>query len=411
MVKRAEVPDFGVLSGVRVVHASASVAGPFANQLLAEMGADVIWLESSQAPDVSRMRNGASIENERRNMRNLALNIPTDEGKKILFDLLKEADIFIEASKGGQYERWGLTDEVLWEANPKLVIVHISGFGLTGDPSFIPRASYDPIAQAFSGLMVMQGYPGLPPIPAHMLPTDYLTGIMAATAALGALYRAQRTGIGDSIDIAQYEVAFRCQGQKAFEYLNLGIEYEPEGQLNPNSCGWGVYKCKDDKYVYLVCIGVAILKALLPLLDLEFGTEDYPPLQSNVFRNTPAGEEFEKRLVALCESHSAYELEEMLSSKNIPCCRVMEYKDIAEHPHYKARETIVEWPGVEGGRYEGKTLRGTASPLRFKHRPSLIWRGAPPRGLDTEDILADAGYSPEKIKELYDQKVIYRDGK
>ena len=156
-------PKFGPLSGVKVINAALSVAGPFAAQLMAEWGADVLWLENVKTRDIVRNGTGYFAEAERKNERSMPLNIPTPEGKEILFKLLKETDIYIEASKGGQYDRWGLSDEVMWEANPKLVIVHISGFGQTGLPEYVRRGSYDPIAQAFGCYMQYNGPAILPP--------------------------------------------------------------------------------------------------------------------------------------------------------------------------------------------------------------------------------------------------------
>jgi crotonobetainyl-CoA:carnitine CoA-transferase CaiB-like acyl-CoA transferase len=89
----------------------------------------------------------------------------------------------------------------------------------------------------------------------------------------------------------------------------------------------------------------------------------------------------------------------------------MSYADIVEHPHYKARGTIVEWPAVPGGRYEGKMVRGAAFPLRFKNNPSQIWRGCPTVGMDNEDVLADAGYTDEEIAALYSSKTIFKENK
>lgn len=114
MAKRADVPEFGMLRGVTVVNASTVVAGPIAASLMAEMGADVIWIESTKSPDTNRGKGGMGAECDRKNMRNISLDIPSPEGREILKKLLTNADIFIESSKGGTYTKWGLTDEVLW---------------------------------------------------------------------------------------------------------------------------------------------------------------------------------------------------------------------------------------------------------------------------------------------------------
>ena len=143
-MKHSEMPVFGNMQGVRVVGTGTSIAGPVACSLFAEQGADVIQIESTKAKDMVRSI-GDIWSAEHRNNRTIALNIRSQEGEEVLRRLLKETDILIEGSKGGTWDRWGLSDEVLWEIKPDLVIVHISGYGQTGDPEYVNRGSYDPI--------------------------------------------------------------------------------------------------------------------------------------------------------------------------------------------------------------------------------------------------------------------------
>lgn len=153
-MKRTEVPQQGLLQDVRVVVSAISVAGPFAGEILADMGADVIQLENPKNPDFSHGNGlpGWQGESHRRNMRDITLDVTKPKGREAFLKLMADTDIFIESSKGGQWAAWGLTDETLWEVNPALVIAHISGYGQTGLESYISRASFDPIAQAFSGI-------------------------------------------------------------------------------------------------------------------------------------------------------------------------------------------------------------------------------------------------------------------
>ena len=138
MAKHADIPEFGNLQGVKVVVSAVSTAGPFAGELFAENGADVIWLEPPRGIDPYRWtQDGWGVQNERRNMRNLMLDVVSPEGHDVFLKLVETADIFIEASRGGQWEKWDYTDELLWEHNPKLVIGHMSGYGLTGDPAYV----------------------------------------------------------------------------------------------------------------------------------------------------------------------------------------------------------------------------------------------------------------------------------
>lgn len=410
MAKRSDVPSFGVLSGVKVVSATLSTAGPFAAELMAEMGADVIWVENANAFDVCRVPNPHSVgmanESERKNQRNISMNTATPEGKEILARLIKDADIFLEASKGGQYAKWGMTDEWFWEINPKLVIVHISGFGQTGDPSFINRACFDPIAQAFSGLMSIQGWPDRDMIAAQYLTTDYMAGYCAAVAALGALFNAARTGKGESVDLAQYEVALRAQADKVPTFLNHGVQTGREGTRNWANAGWGTYKCKDDNYVYLLCLGGPIVRKACEILGLPYGSEDFPVGAPKVPKGTRAAEIFDAAAEEFCANHTAKEVEEAFWPNGVPCCKVMTYADMIDHPHYLKRGSFVQWPAVEGSAYEGQVITGPASPLRFKNNPTQIWRGAPTIGMDTADILEEAGFSAEEIADLYEKKIV-----
>ena len=408
MSKKTDIPEFGVLSGVRIIHATAQVAGPFAAEVMAEMGADVIWIENVMAVDTNRLDSGMGAESERRNQRSIALNIPTPEGRRILFSLLKDADVFIENSKGGQYEKWGLTDEIFWRVNPRLVIAHMSGFGQSGDPSFVSRGSYDPIAQAFSGFMAMQGFPDKDPNPAQYVVTDYYSGLTISTAVLAALYHVQKTGQGESIDIAQYEVALRCQNFKLPSYLNLQMETLREGSRHQYAAGWGTYRCKDGNYVYLILLGTPIVKKAVELLGLEYGSEDFPVNMGAILNGSHAAALLEEKLEALCSQYTAKEMEDFFWPKGVPCCRVLKYADLVDHPQYKARGSFVEWDAVEGSAYEGQKILGAAPPFRFKNNPCLIWRGCPTLGMDNDDILREAGFSDKEIDTFYKQKIVYK---
>ena len=200
MTKRSEVPGFGSLEGLRVVYAGSMIAGPFTAQMMADFGADVIWIENPRNLDSLRVE--LSIEQDWRNRRTLCLNLMTPEGREILARLLAQADIFLESSRGGQFARWGLNDELLWEWNPALVIVHVSGYGQDGVDEYVRRASYDSVAQAFSCYLHQNGYPDRPPTPAFPFVGDYIAALFAWGAAMSAVYRAQRTGAGESIDVA-----------------------------------------------------------------------------------------------------------------------------------------------------------------------------------------------------------------
>lgn len=401
MAKKTDIPKFGLLSDIKVVHASTVVAGPIVAEIMAEMGADVIWIESTRAVDTNRGKGGMGAELDRKNMRNISFDIPSPEGKKILKELLKDADILIESSKGGQWAKWGLTDEVLWSWNPKLVIAHLSGYGQSGDPEYYTRGAYDPIMQAFGCLMHLNGFPDRSPVAAREIVTDYYAGLLTLGVSLAALRKAEQTGIGESIDTAQFEAAIRFQNQRPMDWLTRRVPSPRVGNRNDVTAGWGAYTCKDGEDVYMMWLGPSVMKKGLPLFGLEFGSDLFPNDKNFAALGTPGGELLEEKLAELCSSHTALEVENILVNAGVTCSRIMDYEMAEDHPHYMARETITEWDAVDGRR-----LKGINIIPKLKNNPGQIWRGCPTTGMDNEDILEEAGFTADEIKAFYDNKII-----
>ena len=401
MAKKTDIPNFGPLNGVRVVHCSQSLAGPFAASLMADLGADVIWVESAVGQDVSRIAPGMAAQLDRRNMRTIKLNVNTPAGKEVLLRLVREADIFLEASKPGQYKKWGLTDEVLWGENPQLVITHISGFGQWGDPDYVRRASYDPIAQAFSGVMYMNGLPGRRSAPAEVSISDYYTGYMAAFASRAAYISAARTGQGDSIDVSQYESTLRCEAGWPLDIWNDSGRPFVQGKGNNGNVGFNSYMCSDGREVYMVIIGPALLKRLMALLDLPYNEGVFAGCINNVKEGTPAGEVLEKAIVDFCASRTSAEAEKAFAEAGLPCSRILSHMEMLDHPHYVARESLTRWQRVDGGELTGQNVTP-----KLKRNPGRIWRGCPLPGMDNEDILGELGYTRADIEAMYAEGVI-----
>lgn len=401
MAKKTDIPNFGPLNGVRVVHCSQSLAGPFAASLMADLGADVIWVESAVGQDVSRIAPGMAAQLDKRNMRTIKLNVNTPAGKEVLLRLVREADIFLEASKPGQYKKWGLTDEVLWGENPQLVITHISGFGQWGDPDYVRRASYDPIAQAFSGVMYMNGLPGRRSAPAEVSISDYYTGYMAAFASLAAYISAARTGKGDSIDVSQYESTLRCEAGWPLDIWNDSGRPFVQGKGNNGNVGFNSYMCSDGREVYMVIIGPALLKRLMALLDLPYNEGVFAGCINNVKEGTPAGEVLEKAIVDFCATRTSAEAEKAFAEAGLPCSRILSHMEMLDHPHYVARESLTRWQRVDGGELTGQNVTP-----KLKRNPGRIWRGCPLPGMDNEDILGELGYTRADIEAMYAEGVI-----
>lgn len=404
MTKHTDIPQFGTLSGVRVVSAGIAIAGPFAATLMAEQGADVIWVENALVPSAGRSPMTYSHNQDRRNERFLALNIPSPEGREVFLRLMKETDILVENYRGGQLNSWNLTDEVLWEANPKLVIAHVSGFGQTGLPEYVERPSWDGIGQAFSGFMYLTGNPEPEPpmrIPANNC--DYITALNACWASIASLRNAEKTGKGESIDIAQYEVMLRTQSDFPMKYLETGRQAERNGNHDSFICGYYPFKCKDGKYMFVAPVGATAMKGLMPKLGFQWPSEEFPPIHI-VVQGTPGSKKFFPALAEFCESRTSEELEKELLALGVPCSPVLSYADAVNHPHYQARGVFMEWEDLE----RKKTVKGVSPAPRFKNHPSQIWRGCAAFGADNEDILGELGFQEEEIQKLYAGKVVAR---
>ena len=388
-------PDFGPLTGVKVVHSGQAVAGPFGAELLAEFGADVLWLENPLVPDLARRSGtGATIQVERRNQRTLALNIPTTAGTEILLKLLAEADIFMEASKGGQFERWGLGDDVLWNANPELVIVHTSGYGQDGEPSYVKRAAFDPIAQAFGCYMQHNGPPERP-LPARPFTADYMTGAFAAIGALSALHRSRLTGEGESVDVAMYEVMLRVAAGAAVDHLNgASPELRPDTR-RAHAAGCGLFRCQDGNDVYILVRGAGVLKRALGLVGLQTPSELFPAGRDFVPLDTPSGERFDQTMTQYCAQRSAPAVDQAFNDNEVPCSMVFSYEAAERHPHYQARQSFAEWTKANG-----ETIRGVNVIPKFRRRPGRIWRGTPSVGQDTVEVLHELGFGDEDVERL-----------
>ena len=403
-MKRSEIPVFGPLQGVKVVSVVNNVAGPILAGFYGEMGAQVTYVENSNAPDTLRLLPpGFYWSLEHRNQLNINLDFSVEEGLEVFKKLLETNDIFVENGKVGNFEKFGLSDEQIHKINPRLIIVHISGFGQTGDPDYIKRGAIDAIGQAFSGYMNMNGMPGddMPPLAAKYNTCDYTTGLMATISSLAALYRREKTGEGEVIDLAMYEAMLRIGGMPLSLGLNIGREAVRPGNVPMESPGLGTYKCKDGKWVYWVAAYGPILRRTLKLLGLD-NDPDIPATYRLDRSNPVVNEKIANAHIKFCEERDALQVEKEVNAVGGLCSAVMTYADMQNHPHYQKRGSFMEWVDP----WKNQTVKGLTPPARFKNNPSQIWRGGPTVGMDNDDILLELGYTEQQIAEMYEKKAI-----
>ncbi len=393
-------PTFGVLDDLKVVYAAMELAVPKAACLMAEWGADVTWLENTAAGDT--IRDTAWVKQaERRNQRSVALDYFSEQGKQVLLRLLADADVFIESSKGGTWAKKGLTDELLWSVNPKLVIVHVSGFGQTGVPEMVTRAAYDLTVMAYSGYMSQNGTPEQPMNPGPYA-GDYFNSLMILSSTLGALHKVALTGVGESVDVAMYETLLAIGQYYLVDYLNAGVVWPRPGARNQNLCAIGEYRCADG-FIGLCVYGVTQNKYLLEVIGLGelWGTPDYPEDCSALWLSSPKAALIEAKLEEYLATRNVADVEADFSAHRIAAQKVMEFPDLVAEEHLTRRGVWADWQTADG-----ETFKGLGIFPRFDQHPGQVWRPMPAQGYDTADVLTRLGYSAAEIAHLTEVGIV-----
>jgi L-carnitine CoA-transferase len=362
---------------------------------MAEWGADVTWLENTAGGDSMRDTTWTK-EMERRNMRSVSLDVFSTEGEEILYRLIENADIFIEASKGGTFARKGVTDEELWKHNPRLVIVHVSGFGQWGDPQMVRAAAYDLSVAAYAGIIAQNGTPEQP-MNINPYLGDYINSLMIISSALAALHRVQGTGKGESIDLAMHETLLRVGTYYMMDYLNAGILYKRPGGRAMNLCAIGEYKCQDGS-IGLCVYGAPQNQYLLETIGLGelWGTEDYPEGTSALWLSSPQAHLIEHKLEEYLATRNKADVQKDFVAHRIAAQVVNELPDLLEDEHLKQRHTFIEWQNAHG-----EPIKGPNTFPRFANNPGGFWRPMPDLGYDTDDVLKRAGFSAEQINQFH----------
>lgn len=398
---KLQTPKFGPLSGVRVVFSAIEIAGPFGAQMLAEWGAEVIWIEHSKYADTIRVQPNYP-ELSRRNLYALSLNLFSPEGREVFLKLIESADIFIESSKGPAFAQKGITDELLWSHKKDLVIAHLSGFGQYGDENYTHLAAYNTIAQAFSGYLIQNGDIHQP-MPAFPYSADYFAGLTVTSSVLAALHKAKSSGEGESIDVCMYEVMLRVGQYYMMDYLNGG-EMCPRMQKgkDPLYAGCGLYACKDG-YIVFEIVGIPQIESVFADLGLShlIGTEYLKGTQL-ISRKTKSAALFEEKLDEFFGQKSVEEALKYLANNKIAGSKVLEVSELQFNPQYIARESFTSWKSEKG-----KVVNGPNVMPRFSKNPCQIWRSMPSYGKDTQMILNELGISQAEIDELKNKGVIF----
>jgi formyl-CoA transferase len=397
------LPSPAALAGVRVVEMGQLIAGPFCGKTLGEFGADVIKIEAPQTGDPLRnwrlIKEGTSVwwQVQSRNKRSVALDLRQKEGQAIARQLIAEADVLVENFRPGTLEAWGMSPEELHALNPGLVMLRISGYGQTGPYRDLP--GFGAIGEAMGGLRHLTGEPGRVPVRVGVSIGDTLAALHGTIGVLTALYhRKVNGGQGQVIDVALHEAVFNVMESLIPEYSAFGVVREAAGSALPGIAPSNAYPCQDG-WVLIAGNGDSIFKRLMDTIGRpDLGAA--PDLADNAGRVARV-QELDAAIGAWSAQRSVQQVLELLAAARVPAGKVYTAKDIAEDPHYRARDMLLTQQTRDG-----YTVQVPGIVPKLSATPGTIRSSAPHLGDDTDAVLAEAGLSHEQIALLRSKGVI-----
>ena len=391
------------LQGVRVIEMGQLIAGPFCGKTLGEFGADVIKIEAPETGDPLRnwrlIKEGTSVwwQVQSRNKRSVALDLRQTEGQTKARQLIAEADVLVENFRPGTLEGWGMSPEELHALNPGLVMLRISGYGQTGPYRDLP--GFGAIGEAMGGLRHLTGEPGRVPVRVGVSIGDTLAALHGTIGVLTALYhRKVNGGKGQVIDVALHEAVFNVMESLIPEYSAFGVVREAAGSALPGIAPSNAYPCTDG-WVLVAGNGDSIFKRLMDAIGRpDLGAA--PDLANNTGRVARV-EEIDAAIGAWSAQRTVQQVLDALGAARVPAGKVYTAKDIAEDPHYRARDMLLTQETRDGYSVE---VPGIVPKLSAT--PGTIRSSAPHLGDDTDAVLAEMGLNAEQIALLRSKGVV-----
>ena len=395
--------DIRPMQGLKVLELGQLIAGPFASKILAEFGADVIKVEPPGGDPLRKWRyvhDGTSVwwAAHARNKRSITLDLRQPEGQEIVRQMVREADILIENFRPGQMEKWGLGYSELSKINPGLIMLRVSGYGQTGP--YRDRPGFGVIGEAMGGLRYLSGEPGRPPVRVGVSIGDTLSGLHGVIGILMALrHREQQGGLGQEIDVALYESVFNMMESLIPEYSKFGAVREPSGASMPGIAPTNAYLCSDGKYALIAGNGDSIFKRLMKLINRPDLAED-PDLADNQGRSARM-QELDEAISAWTIQHDRDTVLDAVNAAGVPCGKSYDAADIANDPHYRARDMILTTTLPDGSDIE---VPGIVPKL--SRTPGAVDRLAPTLGEHTDEILTELGFDEQKRADLKSRGIV-----
>ncbi|MGB3407672.1 MAG: CaiB/BaiF CoA-transferase family protein [Jannaschia sp.] len=398
----------GTLSHIKVLDLSRVMAGPWAGQILADLGAEVIKVERPgsgddtrgwgppflRRPDGTETRESGYYLATNRGKRSVTVNLGSEAGQKIVRELAADADILLENFKVGTLARFGLDYDTLAQLNPRLIYCSITGFGQTGPRA--PQVAYDFLIQAMGGMMSItgeaDGKPGGGPQKIGVPMVDLTTGLYSVIGVLAALARRDVTGKGDFVDLGMLDVQTSLLANQAMNHLLTGKTPTRYGNGHPNIMPQQVFACRDGYIVLAVGNDGQFARLCDALGDAELaGATDLAENQGRVARR----DWLLARLAGHFSNWVRDDLLETLNRHNVPAGPINTIPEVFAEPQVQARGMVGTLPHPEAG-----DVPQVFGPIRFRQSAFRPDRAPPTLGADTDDILSGLGYDPAQIDRL-----------
>jgi crotonobetainyl-CoA:carnitine CoA-transferase CaiB-like acyl-CoA transferase len=388
-----------------VLDAGNMIAGPLAATQLADFGADVIKIELPEVGDSMRhwapMKEGRSLwwKVIGRNKRLITLALSKPRGQALFKQLVRDADVLLENFRPGTFERWGLGFDELTKINPRLIMVRVSGFGQTGP--YARRGGYGTIAEAFSGIPSFTGFADRPPtLPGFPL-ADSVAATFSAMSAMFAIYnRDHGDGKGQEIDVSLYEPLFRLVESQVIGFDQLGIVKQRQGNRLAEDSPRNTYQTRDGRWIGISASSQRTFERLAAAMGMPELVAD-----ARFVDNASRCEHdvaLDEIIAAWFRERDSHHVLALFEQAEVVAGAVLDIRDIANDPHYRARENIVAVPDGDFGtvRMQGVVPRFLATPGEVRHSGRAL-------GEDNADVYRDVlGLSDADLRALAEEGIV-----
>ena len=386
------------LSDIRVCDLTQNLAGPYCSQILADLGATVIKIEPPGG-DMARAwgppfwgSGSALFLSVNRGKRSIVLDLKTEAGMDVLRRIARESDVFMQASRRGVAQRLGFDYDAIRAVRPNVVYASVSAFGTEGPRKNEP--GYDPLIQAYTGLMSTTGHPGMPPTRVGGAVVDYGTGMWTALAVLAALRKRDQTGEGSEVDTALLDTSLGWISYHLTGYMATGQVPGPMGSGVPAIAPYEAFPTSDG-HVMISAGNDALFARLCSALGIEELVAD-PRFLTNPLRSSNHDE-----LIPLIEEHTKVlttaQLLELGTTYSVPCSAIHDVAQVVADPQVEASAMFVAAPNAEVDDYRDLSL-----PLRMDGTRPRDHKPPPRQGEHTTQVLAELGFGEDEVRALID---------